>query len=381
MTDARPAPLHGLKIIEFRGLGPGPFAAMMLADMGADVIRIERPGASDDDPAAGYQARGRRSIALDLKQPAAVDIALDLIASADGLIEGFRPGVMERLGLGPDVAMRLNPKLVYGRMTGWGQDGPLAQSAGHDLNYIALTGALWASGPAEAKPQFPMNLLGDFGGGAMFLAFGMLAGLIQAERRGYGDVVDAAILDGTHALMGFVHNLRAFGQWTDQREANLLDGGAPWYAVYECADGGWISIAALEHKFWLLLLDKLGIDPAEFGPRENRANWPRIKDRFTTLFLAHPRDHWRDLLEATDVCFAPVLSPAEAAAHPHNMARRIFPTGGDQPAPAPRFHAARVPTPKPAPTPGADSHEILRDLGLDDDRIAGLVASGAVALG
>lgn len=372
---ASAAPLSGVRIIEFAGLGPGPFAGMMLADMGAEVIRIDRAGAGS--PPEDFLARGRKSIILDLKKPDAKDVALRLLSTADALIEGFRPGVMERLGLGPEAVHAVNPKLVYGRMTGWGQDGPLAHAAGHDLNYIALSGALWASGEAGRAPSFPMNLLGDFGGGGMYLAFGIVTALFNAQRTGRGDVIDAAICDGTTSLMAMIYSMRALGQWGDERAANLLDGGAPWYGVYECADGRWITIGALEPKFWDLLLDKLGIDAAGFGKRSNRADWPAMRETFTRIFLSQPRDHWTALLEGTDVCFAPVLSPSEAHAHPHNAARGVFaPDGPDQPMPAPRFRDAATPLPRPMPAAGADTRAILAAAGMTGDEIDVLIASG-----
>ncbi|MEM9552514.1 MAG: CaiB/BaiF CoA-transferase family protein [Pseudomonadota bacterium] len=375
--DGSQAPLHGLRIVEFAGLGPGPFAAMMLADMGADVIRIERPGAVYDPH--DFLARGRRSIVLDLKRRDAVELAKQLIAQADGLIEGFRPGVMERLGLGPEQCHAKNRRLVYGRVTGWGQDGPLAHAAGHDLNYIALTGALWATGEADRPPTFPANLLGDFGGGGMYLAFGMVAGLLKAACTGHGDVVDAAITDGTHSLMTFIHARRASGRWQDARGANSLDGGAPWYAVYECACGGWVSVAAIEPKFWTELLARLDLDDASLGDRSDPAQWPRIRKRLTAVFLGQTRDHWVTCLEGSDACFAPVLSPSEATAHPHNIARGGFvPDGPDQPMPAPRFASAAPRTPsKPLP-PGAQTDAILAEIGLTSDEIEAAKASGVV---
>lgn len=372
-----PAPLNGLRILEFAGIGPGPFAAMMLADMGADVIRIERPGAAYDPN--DFLARGRRSIVLDLKQPDAVAVALRLTDSADGLIEGFRPGVMERLGLGPERCHATNTRLVYGRMTGWGQDGPLAQAAGHDLNYIALTGALWVTGEAGRPPTFPANLLGDFGGGGMYLAFGMVAGLLKAARTGQGDVVDAAITDGTHSLMTFIHARRAAGRWHDARAANTLDGGAPWYAVYQCACGGWVSIAAIEPKFWAELLTRLGLEEDRLGDRADPAQWPQIRAHLAELFSSQTRAHWTALLEGSDACLAPVLSPSEAATHAHALARRSFGPGApDQPMPAPRFaKAPHLDPPKPPP-PGRHTDAILTEIGVSKDEIAKLNASGAV---
>lgn len=373
---ANAAPLAGLRLIEFAGIGPGPFAGMMLADMGAEIIRIDRPAPPDKNPEYDFMNRGRKSLVLDLKSPEAVDIALRLVDTADGLIEGFRPGVMERLGLGPEICRPRNPRLVYGRMTGWGQEGPLSHAAGHDLNYIALSGALWASGEADRAPSFPLNLLGDFGGGGMFLAFGMVTGMLQAARTGQGDIIDAAISDGTSSLMAMIYGMRAKGVWQDQREANKLDGGVPWYGVYECSDGQWITIGALEPQFWALLLELLGLTVDEVGDRGDPATWPAMRARFETLFKSQNRDHWCELLQGTDACFAPVLSPAEAPDHPQNAQRGVFaPDGPAQPMPAPRFADAATPLPNPAPIRGADSREILQDLGLTDDEITAMIRS------
>ena len=340
------APLNGIRIVEFAGLGPGPFAGMMLADMGADVIRIDRPVPSSLADTQGYLGRGRRSIALNLKDPVGVKIALKLIADADGLIEGFRPGVMERLGLGPKDCHAVNTKLIYGRMTGWGQSGPLAQSAGHDLNYIAITGALWATGEKGHKPSFPMNLLGDFGGGGMYLAFGMLAGLLKAKMTGEGDVIDAAISDGTSSLMAMIYGMRSAGMWKDERQTNLLDGGVPWYNIYECSDGRWVSIGALEPQFWACLVEKLGLDQMLIWDRDDPKNWAGIEKVLTDTFLSKTRDDWCDLLEGTDACFAPVLSLDEAAKYEHNVARKTFQSPDcSQPMPAPRFRDSRTDLP------------------------------------
>lgn len=375
---ANAAPLAGLRLIEFAGIGPGPFAGMMLADMGAEIIRIDRPGTADENAGLDFMGRGRKSLVLNLKSPEAIEIALRLIDSADGLIEGFRPGVMERLGLGPDLCRTRNPRLVYGRMTGWGQDGPLSHAAGHDLNYIALSGALWSSGEAGRAPTFPLNLLGDFGGGGMYLAFGMVTGLLQAARTGQGDVIDAAISDGTSSLMAMIYGMRAKGLWQDQRSANKLDGGVPWYGVYECSDGQWVTIGALEPQFWALLLDKLGLSVDDMGNRADPSTWPAMRTRLEALFKSQTRDHWVDLLEGTDACFAPVLSPAEAPSHPQNAQRGVFaPDGPAQPMPAPRFAEASTPLPDPAPARGSDSRRILTDLGLTNDEIGALVQAGA----
>lgn len=381
--DKNAPPLAGLRIIEFAGIGPGPFAGMMLADMGADIIRIERPGAVSVTGSDAYDldflARGRKSLALNLKVQGAVDLALRLIDGADGVIEGFRPGVMERLGLGPEICHARNPRLVYGRMTGWGQTGPVSPTAGHDLNYIALSGALWASGEAGRAPTFPLNLLGDFGGGGMFLAFGMVTGLLKAARTGQGDVVDAAIVDGTATLMAMIYSRRAMGKWRDERGANALDGGVPWYGVYTCADGGWITIGALEPQFWAVLLDKLGLDAATMGDRSDPATWPAIRETLAGIFASQPRDHWVALLQETDACFAPVLSPSEAPDHPHHRARGVFSQDPVQPMPAPRFARSRTPLPGKPPQPGADSRTILEDAGLPAAEIETLFASGAVS--
>ncbi|KMW58603.1 Alpha-methylacyl-CoA racemase [Candidatus Rhodobacter oscarellae] len=379
LGEDKSAPLAGIRIIEFAGLGPGPFAGMMLADMGAEVIRIDRPGtkAAPTD----FLARGRRSVMLDLKQPAAVEAALALLTGADGLIEGFRPGVMERLGLGPAPCMARNPRLVYGRMTGWGQEGPLAHAAGHDLNYIALSGALWAMGEPDRAPVFPLNLLGDFGGGGMYLAFGMAAGLLKAARTGQGDVIDAAICDGTASLMAMIYGWRAGGGWQDQRGANLLDGGAPWYGVYSCADGKWVTVGALEPQFWARLLQLLEIPEAELGDRHDRGNWPVIRARLAGAFAQGPQAHWVALLEGTDACFAPVLDLEEAAQHPHNVARGVFANGGQsEPMPAPRFAGSKTPKPGAPPEPGADGQAVLAQAGMSPEEIAALLRTGALAL-
>lgn len=331
-------PLTGLRIVEIAGLGPTPFTAMLLADMGAEVIRIERPGNThllglDYD----ILNRGRGFVQLDLKSETGRDTVLRLLAQADGLIEGMRPGVIERLGLGPDAALAVNPALVYGRMTGWGQDGPLANAAGHDINYIALSGALYAIG-AEA-PVPPLNLLGDFGGGGMYLGFGMVCALFEAQRSGRGQVIDAAITDGTAHLMAMIYAMRQGGQWHDRRQANILDGAAPYYGTYQCACGGYVAIGAIEPQFYAELLRLLDLDPADLPDRGDQDNWPLLRARFAARFLTRTRDQWSAIMEGTDACFAPVLAIDEAAAHPHNRARAAFVTvdGHEQPAPAPRL--------------------------------------------
>ena len=371
-------PLAGVRVVEMVGLGPCPFAAMMLADMGAEVIRIDRKsasGAANPFPMLGTKfdvmARGRRSLALDLKQPAAREVVLALLDQADVVIEGFRPGVMERLGFGPEACHARNPKLVYGRVTGWGQQGPLAQSAGHDLNYIALTGMLHAMGRADTPPAPPLNLLGDFGGGGMMLAFGVVCAVLEARGSGKGQVVDAAMTDGAALLGAMMYGMRAFGQWNDARESNLLDGGAPFYDSYACADGKFITIASLEPQFYALLLELTGTEPA---PQIDHAAWPEMKRRFEILFRTRTRDDWCALLEGTDVCFAPVLDMSEAPAHQHNQARGTFieVDGVVQPAPAPRFSRTVPRVDNAASQPGADSAAILADWGWRQDAIAAL---------
>jgi alpha-methylacyl-CoA racemase len=379
MTTAK-GPLAGLRVIEMAGIGPCPFAAMMLADMGAEVVRIERktdPTASNPYPTLGTKydvmARGRRSLALDLKDPRARTVLLGLVARADALVEGFRPGVMERLGLGPDVCHERNPKLVYGRVTGWGQRGPLAHAAGHDLNYVALSGMLHPMGDADRPPAPPLNLVGDFGGGGMMLAFGVVCAMLEARASGRGQVVDAAMTDGAALLGAMVYGLRAHGSWTAARGANLLDGGAPFYATYACADGRFIAIGAIEPQFYARLLALAGASDPAFEAQWHRDDWPALKDRFAALFATRPRDAWCALLEGTDACFAPVLDMDEAQRHPHNAARQTFVDvdGVTQPAPAPRF--SRTPgRAAPVGAPGEGGAAILADWGWDDAAIAEL---------
>ena len=377
-------PLSGLKIVEMAGLGPAPFCGMVLSDMGADVVRIDprrRPGS----PASPYYGdvrfdilgRGRRSLALDLKQPRGVELALSLIARSDALIEGFRPGVMERLGLGPDVCFSRQPRLVYGRVTGWGQTGPLAQAAGHDLNYIALTGALWGMGDADRPPPVPLNLVGDFGGGAMMLAFGVVCGLLETQRSGKGQVLDAAMTDGVTLLSSMMYAFLASGGWRPRRADNLLDGGAPFYDTYACADGKFVAIAAIEPQFFALLASKLGIDA---GSHTDRATWPAMRTQLTALFLTQPRQYWCERLEGTDACFAPVLDWDEAPEHPHNVARGTFVEldGVRQPAPTPRFARTPGAIARGAAAPGTHSDEILAELGLVDTDLAALRDAGVI---
>ena len=371
-------PLSGLKVLEFAGIGPGPFCGMLLSDLGADVVRIDRKGASRSSP-ADVTARGRRSVALDLKSPAAVETCLKLMESADGLIEGFRPGVMERLGLGPDAALARNPRLVYGRMTGWGQTGPYAKAAGHDMNYIAITGALAAIG-TEDKPVPPLNLVGDFGGGALYLAFGLLAGVIHARQTGQGQVIDCAMSDGAASLMAMFYGFKAGGMWGEGRRSNLLDGGAHFYDTYQCADGKWISIGAIEPQFYLLLLEKTGITDPQFQHQMSRDEWPQLHDKLAAVIATKSRDEWCALMDGTDVCFAPVLTMDEAPAHPHNAARRTFVevAGVTQPAPAPRFSATPGAIQGPPPKIGADNDGALADWGFSAEAIGALREQGAL---
>ena len=377
-------PLAGIRIIEMAGIGPAPFAAMMLSDMGAEVIRIDRKGrpeANEFDVLknGGFLNRGRRSIALDLKKAQAVSALLDLIASADALLEGFRPGVMERLGLGPQACLARNPALVYGRITGWGQSGPLAHAAGHDINYIALTGALHAIGKAEA-PVPPLNMLGDFGGGAMFVAFGMVCALLEARTSGQGQVVDAAMTDGAALLMAMQYSFKSMGHWQNSRESNLLDGGAPFYGTYRCADGKWLAVGAIEPRFHDLLIDKLGLSPEAFAERWNPEQWPHLRQLLAETFLKRTRSEWCAVLEGSDACVAPVLDMDEAPMYSHNLARQTFVRHAEviQPAPAPRFSRTPAQIQRPPAAPGEHGEEILSEWGFGSDRIERLKACGAL---
>ena len=348
-------PLEGFRIIEFAGIGPGPFACMMLADMGAEVVTLERVGAKRNLKSAA--ARGRKVVGIDLKDKAAIAQTLELLDHADALIEGFRPGVMERLGLGPDVVHARNPRLVYGRMTGWGQEGPLAQAAGHDINYISVTGALAAIGPRE-RPVPPLNLVGDFGGGALYVVVGVLAALLEARTSGKGQVVDAAMCDGAASLMSMFFDFTAIGRWTEGRESNFIDGGAHFYGVYQCACGNFISIGSIEPQFYDLLRQLLGLSEQAFDAQMDRAAWPALRQKLTEIFRSRTREEWCKILEGTDVCFAPVLTMAEAPLHPHMAARKTFVNrhGVTQPAPAPRF--SRTPSAIREPT-AAEIAELL----------------------
>lgn len=333
-------PLAGFRIVEFAGIGPGPFACMLLADMGADVVTLDRVGAKKSMKSVA--GRGRKLIELDLKDKAAIAEVLDLLASADALVEGFRPGVMERLGLGPDIVLARNPKLVYGRMTGWGQEGPLANAAGHDINYISITGALAAIGTSEA-PVPPLNLVGDFGGGALYLVVGVLAALLEASKSGKGQVVDAAMCDGAASLMSFFFDMKTLGRWTEGRNRNFLDGGAHFYGVYECACGHFVSIGSIEPQFYALLREHAGLRDADFDAQMDPKAWPALKEKLKAVFKSKTREDWCKIMEGTDICFAPVLTMSEATEHPHMVARNVFIErhGVKQPAPAPRFSRTR----------------------------------------
>lgn len=379
-------PLSGITIVEFAGIGPGPFCGMMLADHGADVIRIDRAdgrrGGTTPANTKDVLARGRRSIALNLKSEKGVDLARRLCGKADGIIEGFRPGVMERLGLGPEVLLADNPKLVYGRMTGWGQTGPYAQAAGHDINYIALAGALHHFGRAGEKPTPPINMVGDFGGGGMMLAFGMVSALLHVANGGKGQVIDAAMTDGTAVLMGMIQGMRNMGVWSDERGANMLDTGAHYYDTYETADGKYISIGSIEPQFYAELRRLAGLEEdTEFDRQMDRSAWSSLAEKLTDVFRSKTRDEWCVIMEHSDVCFAPVLSLAEAPEHPHNKTRGTFVEigGSMQPAPAPRFDQTQSVVPRPAVESGQDTDAILSELGLDADACAELRSAGAIA--
>lgn len=378
-------PLSGLRVVEIAGLGPGPFCGMLLADMGADVIVVDRPGRQPwlPDPGTDLTRRGRRSIAVDLKSAAGAEVVLRLAASAEALIEGFRPGVMERAGVGPADALARNPALVYGRITGWGQDGPLARTAGHDIDYIALTGALDAIGTAGGPPIPPLNLLGDFGGGGMLLAFGLVCGVLEARGSGRGQVVDASMVDGVALLTTALHSARAAGWWNDERGGNLLDGGSPLYRVYECADGGYLAVGALEPRFAARLLDRLGVGSEVHHDIYDRTAWPSLTSRLQQEFLGRARDEWCALLAGDDCCVAPVLSVAEAPDHPHNAERRTYlaPGGVLQPAPAPRFARTPGEIGGPPPAPGTHTTELLAEIGYSEPETKVLLDAGAVALG
>jgi alpha-methylacyl-CoA racemase len=372
-------PLSGVKIIEFAGIGPGPFCAMLLSDMGAEVVRIDRKGAPAEKRFDVIN-RGRRSLAVDLKSSEGIETCLKLIEKADVLQEGFRPGVMERLGLSPEICLARNPKLIYGRMTGWGQTGPLAYAAGHDINYISLTGALHAIGRAGEKPVPPLNLVGDFGGGALYLAMGICAALFEAGRSGKGQVIDCAMTDGVTSLMGMFFGMHAAGIWQDERGTNLLDGGAPYYDSYETSDGKWISVGSLEPQFYALMREKMDLSGHGWSNQWNKEDWPTQKEKIAAVFKTKTRDEWCSLMEGTDVCFAPVLSMEEAASHPHNVARQtiVEHNGISQPNIAPRFSRTVSEIQGPAPEIGAHSSEVLADWGFSRSEIEDLKAKSVI---
>jgi alpha-methylacyl-CoA racemase len=386
-------PLAGVRVVELAGIGPGPFAGMLLADLGADVIQVDRPAGPSPalPPHVDVSARGKRSVIVDMKDPRGLAVVLALVERSDVLIEPYRPGVAERLGVGPDACWARNPRLVYGRMTGWGQDGPLATAAGHDIGYIAITGALHAIGAAGSPPQIPVNYLGDYGGGAMFLAFGVLAALLSARATGRGQVVDAAIVDGAATLQAATFGLLGSGLWQDQRGVNLLDGGAPFYGVYETSDGQHMAVGALEPQFYARFTELLFAPdgaPAALPGQHDRARWPELRAAFTARFASRTRAEWTSVFEGTDACVAPVLSMTEAAAHPHLAARGTYVTvdGVTQPAPAPRFSGgpgtagpgtAGPARPRRIPRPGEHTREVVASLGLTD--IDDLLAAGVIA--
>ncbi len=373
-------PLQGLKVIEMAGIGPGPFCAMMLSDLGAEVIRVDRVSQKGGGDTRHVLNRGRRSLAIDLKNSEAVDTVLQLVDQADVLLEGFRPGVMERLGLGPDVCLARNPRLVFGRMTGWGQEGPLSQAAGHDINYISIAGALGAMGYADRPPSPPLNLVGDFGGGAMYLLCGILAALYERNNSGEGQVIDAAMTDGTASLLSPFFGLMAQGMWTSERQSNYLDGGAHFYGSYECSDGLYISIGSIEPQFYQLLLELCEIEDDSFEKQRDPKSWPDLRDKLSHLFKTRTREQWCKLLEGTDVCFAPVLNLEEAPSHPHNVARKTFieVDGVIQPAPAPRFSRTPGAVQSAAAVIGQHSEDILQDWHIDAERIQQLKSAGAI---
>jgi alpha-methylacyl-CoA racemase len=374
-------PLQGTRIIEIAGIGPGPFAAMVLADMGAEVIRVAKPGGNmfGSGP-ADLLNRGKRCICVDLKKPEAVDVVLKLVQQADGLVEGFRPGVTEKLGIGPDDCLAVNPKLVYGRMTGWGQEGPLSQEAGHDINYISLTGALHAIGRAGEKPAVPLNLIGDFGGGGLMMAFGVVCGLLEAKNSGKGQVVDAAMVDGASILLASIYGAQQLGWWNEERGSNLLDSGAPFYDVYETSDGKWVSLGSLEPQFYASLLERLGLAADDRPGQMDREHWPAFREELTQIFKTRTRDDWCQVFEGSDACFAPVLAMSEAHEHPHAKARDAFVdiNGARQPRPAPRFSRTEPEIGIAPAEIGEHTDSVLAEAGYGASDIAKLREAGAV---
>ena len=375
-------PLAGLRVVELQGIGPGPFCGMMLADMGAEIIRVDRSAAVGSGArGADVLARGRKSIAVDLKNPQGVETVLKLVETADVLLEGFRPGVTERLGLGPDACLARNPKLVYGRMTGWGQTGTMAHAAGHDINYISLSGVLHAIGEPGSRPTPPLNLVGDFGGGGMLLAFGIVAALYERGVSGKGQVIDAAMTDGSALLMNSIFGLMGQGVWNQNRGSNLLDGGAHFYGTYETKDGRFVSIGSIEPQFYSLLLEKTGLDQdPDLAKQMSRDDWPKLREKLAAVLATKTRDEWDEIMLGTDICYAPILNFDEAVAHPHNQARNTFVASADivQAAPAPRFSRTEPELPEPPVAPGEHSQGVLASIGLDAAAIAELKSSGAV---
>ena len=373
-------PLTGIKVIEMAAIGPVPFCAMMLSDMGAEVIRIDRLSQKGSGSSANVLYRGRKSVAFDLKNSIALDSTLRLSDQADVILEGFRPGVMERLGLGPEVCLERNPKLIYGRMTGWGQSGPLSHAAGHDINYISIAGALGSMGYADRPPAPPLNLIGDFGGGAMYLLAGILAAIVERNSSGKGQVVDAAMTDGTASLLSPFYGLMAMGMWSTERYSNRLDGGAFYYGSYECSDGKYISLGSLEPQFYALLLEKCGITDETFKEQSDQEAWPIKREKMEALFKTKTQQEWCGILEGTDVCFAPVLNLKEAPDHPHNKTRQTFVKiqGVTQPAPAPRFSRTQGKIQSPAAITGANTQEVLIDWGFSDSEISNLQMNNAI---
>jgi alpha-methylacyl-CoA racemase len=382
--DAMAGPLTGFTIIELAGIGPAPMAAMMLGDMGADIIRVDRttPHVMDRfaDPKFAVHNRSRRSVSVDLQKPEGVEVVLRLAEKADGLMEPFRPGVAERLGVGPDICLTRNPRLVYGRMTGWGQEGPLAKAAGHDINYIALTGALHAIGPAD-RPVPPLNLVGDFGGGGMLLAFGMVCGLLETQKSGKGQVIDAAMVDGAALLLGGLYGMMGAGLYDDsKREANMLDGGAHFYGTYKTKDGKFVSVGSIEPQFYALLLEKTGLQNQDLPKQNDRGQWGQMKQRLDEVFRRKTLAEWNEIMEGTDICYAPVLTMSEAPEYPHNKARNAYVDVGGfkQPAPAPRFSRTKEEMRGPAPRRGADTENVMRERGFSETEIGELKKAGIV---
>lgn len=363
-------PLSGVRVIELAGIGPGPYCTHLLADMGAEVIVVDRPGPG------GYviDGRGKKSMVLDLRKPESVEAVLKLVETADILTEGYRPGVAERLGVGPEACLKRNPKLIYGRITGWGQEGPWSSMAGHDINYLSITGFLHLIGKQGQVPPPPINLVGDYGGGSMFLAVGILSALFNAQRTGMGEVVDAAIIDGVSSMLGIVHSLSAIGQWSGQRENNLLDGGAPFYRCYEAADGKYMAVGCIEPQFFAMMLETLCLSPEDYGPQNDRTRWPEQHALLETVFKSKSRDQWSELFDGSDACVTPVLDMTEAQHHPHNKARKSHVARGSfaQPLPAPRFSGGVVPALEDIPKKGADTERLLRSIGCSDDVINSL---------